>query len=82
MKFKGNQPIRETIHPDPDQEPVLYPEPRKYPLDFETLEEADRIESDEGDPRDAEGGVPATPPESNLIPFHRPRKRRVPDHNM
>jgi len=82
MKFKGNQPIPETVHPDPDQRVVLFPEPIKFPDQYKTIEEANRIESDEGDPRDGDGAVPATPPENNLIPFHIPRKRRVPDHNM
>jgi len=59
MKFKGNQPIRETVHPDPDQKPVRFPEPRRYPEDYKTIEEANEIENDEGDPSDAEGAVPA-----------------------
>ena len=82
MKFKGNQPVTETLHPDQDQQPVRFPEPRKYPDDFKTIEEANRIESDEGDPSDAEGAVPADPPVSNVLPFHRPTKRRVPKHNL
>ena len=82
MKFKGNHPLPETIHPDEDQQPVLYPEPRKYPDNFKTLEDANLSESDEGDPSDAEGAVPVEPPLNNVLPFHRPQKRRVPNNNM
>jgi len=84
MKFKGNQPIRETVNPDPDQQPVLYPEPRKYPDDYQTIEEADAIEwEDQEDINDGDGRVAVEPPLDNLIPFHKPRNRRgPPDHNM
>jgi hypothetical protein len=82
MKFKGNNPIPETANPDPDQRPVRYPEPRKFPDQYQTIEEANRIESDEGDPSDSEGAVPADPPQSNLLPFHKTRKPRVPKNNM
>ena len=82
MKFKGNNPVSETIHPDPDQKPTKYPEPIKFPDQYQTIEEANIVENDEGDPRDAEGGVPADPPENNVLVFHRPQKRRVPKHNI
>jgi hypothetical protein len=84
MKFKGNQPVPETVHPDPDQQPVVYPEARKFPDDYQTIEEADRVENDnEGDPNEGNGRLTVEPPTSNLIPFHKPVKRRgPPDHNM
>jgi hypothetical protein len=82
MKFKGNHPIPESVHPDPDQKPVLYPKSGKFPDQYGTIEEANRIENDDGEPTDEEGTVPASPPVHNLIPFHKPRKRRVPDHNL
>jgi len=83
MKFKGNQPIGETLHPDPDQQPVRYPEPAKFPDDYQTIEEANRVESDQGDPNDGNGRIIEEPPTDNLLVFHIPRKRRgPPDHNM
>jgi hypothetical protein len=83
MKFKGNNPIPETVHQDPDQKAVRYPERRKYPEDFKTLEEAMSVENDDGDPADGEGAIPTTPPVSNVLPFHRPRKPKgPPKHNM
>jgi len=86
MKFKGNQPIRETVHPDPDQQPLRYPEGRQFPDDYKTIEEANRIESEEDDLEvlnDGDGRVPVEPPTNNVIPFHQSRKRRgPPDHNM
>jgi hypothetical protein len=38
MRFKGNQPVPETIHPDPDQPLVRYPEPQQKTDDFSTIE--------------------------------------------
>jgi hypothetical protein len=82
MKFKGNNPIPETIHPDPDQKQVRYPAPKKYPDEYQTIEEANEIENDEGDPREEQGGIPAEPPLDNLLPFHKLRKPRTPRHNI
>ena len=83
MKFKGNQPVPETAHPDPDQQAVLYPEPREFPEHYQTIEEADILESDDADLNDGDGRIATPPPTSNLIPFHQPRKRRgPPDHNI
>jgi hypothetical protein len=83
MKFKGNQPIRETVNPDPDQQPVRYPEPRQFPEDYQTIEEADAVERDQDDINEGDGRVAIEPPTDNLIPFHRPRKRRgPPTHNI
>ena len=83
MKFKGNNPIRKTVHPVADKEQVRYPEPIAYPADYKTIEDATTVESDEGDPADAEGSVPVTPPLNNLLIFHNPRKPKAPPkHNI
>jgi hypothetical protein len=86
MKFKGNQPIRETVHPDPDQQPLVYPEPRRFPEDYQTIEEADMVENEQDDIdeiNDGDGRIAVEPPIDNVIPFHQPRRRRgPPDHNM
>jgi hypothetical protein len=84
MKFEGNNPISEPVHPDPDQKPVLHPKFGKLPDQSGTIEGATEIEIEinESEPSDPEGTVPASPPVSNVIPFHKPRKRRVPDQNL
>jgi hypothetical protein len=40
MRFKGNQPVSETTHPDPDQPLVRYPERQKETDQFSTIEAA------------------------------------------
>ena len=83
MKFKGNNPIPETVHPDPDQQPTIFQMPDDVDERFSSLETANAAEQaeDEGEPpelartqrdyagrsEDEEEG--AVPPE---LPYHNP----------
>ena len=98
MRFKGNQPVHETLHEDPDQRPERSEEKEDLEI-YSSMERLNEHEAQEGnsDPKElgqtaldysgrtddeADGVVPAEPPDHNPLPLHEPRPRRTPEHNL
>jgi hypothetical protein len=48
MKFKGNNPIPETVHPDPQQQPSVFPKtPEELDERYSSIETANAAEEAE-----------------------------------
>jgi hypothetical protein len=71
MKSKGNNAMSETLRPNAVRQPVPFPQRRQKPEEHEDIDSVDSNEN--------RGFTQARPRLNNVVPFHRPMKRRPQD---